>query len=133
MKDIMGKIDVKLITGRVIEQGVLLENKMSDEYLKVAAVCELNEDDMDVLSIKEGDRVCVKSAAGEVSLLAKKGDGNPKGIAFIPMGPWANVVVDPNTGGSGTPGYKGIDVEITRTGKDISSVGELMSIYLEGE
>ncbi|MDF2955257.1 molybdopterin dinucleotide binding domain-containing protein [Candidatus Alkanophaga liquidiphilum] len=119
-------VRVKLITGRTIEQGQNLENKLSEEYQKVVAVCELSEDDMKAVGVSEGNNVKVKTQFGEVVVVAKKADGNPQGIAFIPMGPWANAVVGGDTGGVGMPQFKGIDAEIERTSENVPSVRELL-------
>jgi len=122
----MKKIDVKLITGRLVEQGIHLENKMSDEYLKAAAVCELNEKDMAGLDIRGEGNVRVKSRFGEVVVRARVNNDNPAGIAFVPMGPWANRVIDPDTGGCGMPHYKGMDAEVSPSYESIPTIRELM-------
>ena len=124
----MRKIDVKLISGRSIEQGIQIENKMSSEYFDVAAVCELNEKDMSKLGIRDEAHVMIKSKFGEVVVLARTDNRNPQGIVFVPMGPWANVVIDPSTGGCGTPQFKGVDVEVTLTFDSVSSIKELVGV-----
>ena len=124
----MRKIDVKLISGRSIEQGIQIENKMSREYFDVAAVCELNEKDMSKLGIKDEAHILIKSKFGEVVVRAKTDNRNPSGIAFIPMGPWANAVIDSNTGGCGTPQFKGVDVEVTLTFDSVSPIKELVGV-----
>lgn len=124
----MRKIDVKLISGRSIEQGIQIENKMSSEYFDVAAVCELNEKDMSKLGIKDEAHVMIKSKFGEVVVRARTDNRNPPGIAFVPMGPWANAVIDPSTGGCGTPQFKGVDVEVTLTFDSISPIKELVGV-----
>ncbi|MHC1635518.1 MAG: molybdopterin dinucleotide binding domain-containing protein [Candidatus Methanospirareceae archaeon] len=131
----MGGIKVKLITGRTIEQGTNLENKLSEEYFNAVAVCELSEGDMKRLGISEGEeaRVKVKTDYGEVVVKAKKGDGNPDGIVFIPMGPWANAVIGGDTHGVGMPQYKGVDAEVEKTDEKVLSIKELMQKYIGGE
>lgn len=124
----MRKIDVKLISGRSIEQGIQIENKMSSEYFDVAAVCELNEKDMSKLGIRDEAHVIIKSKFGEVVVRARTDNRNPPGIAFVPMGPWANAVIDPSTGGCGTPQFKGVDVEVTLTFDSVSSIKELVGV-----
>ncbi len=124
----MRKIDVKLISGRSIEQGIQIENKMSSEYFDVAAVCELNEKDMSKLGIRDEAHVMIKSKFGEVVVRARTDNRNPPGIAFVPMGPWANAVIDSSTGGCGTPQFKGVDVEVTLTFDSVSSIKELVGV-----
>jgi len=36
----------------------------------------------------------------------------PDNIVFIPMGTWANAIVDPDTCGCGMPGFKGVPARI---------------------
>ncbi|MHC1579059.1 MAG: molybdopterin dinucleotide binding domain-containing protein [Candidatus Alkanophagales archaeon] len=119
-------VRVKLITGRTIEQGQNLENKLSEEYQRAVAVCELSEDDMREIGVSEGENVKVKTQFGEVVVVAKKAGGSPKGVAFIPMGPWANAVIGGDTGGVGMPQFKGIEAEVEKTDERVLSVRELM-------
>jgi formylmethanofuran dehydrogenase subunit D len=53
-----------------------------------------------------------------------------EGIAFMPMGPWANALVSGDTHGAGMPSYKGIDAEIEKTGEKVLHVKELMQTYM---
>lgn len=125
----MEEIKVKLISGRTIEQGENLEHKMSDEYFQAVAVCELNEKDMEKLGISPDQNVKVKTQYGEVVVKAKKGKGYPEGIAFIPMGPWANAVVSASTRGAGMPAYKGLDAVVTKTDEPVLRITELFARY----
>ncbi len=118
-----------LITGRTINQGATIENKTSPDYQKATAYCELNSNDIGSLDAKPGCCVSVRTAHGEVVVTLKENKGNPDGIAFIPMGPWANAVVDPDTKGCGMPGFKGIQAEIEPTDKKILSMKELIARY----
>ncbi len=124
----MRKIDVKLISGRSVEQGIQIENKMSSEYCDVVAICELNEKDMSKLGIRDEAYVLIKSKFGEVVVRARTDNRNPPGIAFVPMGPWANAVIDPGTGGCGTPQFKGVDVEVTHTFDSVSPIKDLVGV-----
>jgi formylmethanofuran dehydrogenase subunit D len=125
----MEGIKVILISGRTIEQGENLEHKMSEEYFNAVAVCELNDKDMEKLGVSPDEKVKVKTRYGEVIVKAKKGKGYPEGIAFIPMGPWANAVVSANTRGAGMPAYKGLDAVITKTDEAVLRVTELFGKY----
>lgn len=122
----MKKIDVKLISGRSIAQGIHIDNKMSSKYCDVAAVCELNEKDMSKLGIRDDANVMIKSKVGQVVVRARTNNRNPPGIAFVPMGPWANAIIDSSTGGCGTPQFKGVEVEVTLTFDSISPIKELV-------
>lgn len=121
-------LNVTLITGRTINQGANLENKTSSDYQEATAYCELNSKDTGVLG-KPGGNVKVKTKHGEVVVKLKENNGNPDGLAFIPMGPWANAVVDPDTKGCGMPGFKGIPAEIDVTNDKILLMKELFARY----
>jgi len=121
-------LKVNLITGRTINQGANLENKTSPDYLEATAYCELNSNDIEKLD-KSGNNVKVRTNYGEVTVKLKENNGNPDGIAFIPMGPWANAVVDPDTKGCGMPGFKGIQAELEGTSDKILLMKELIARY----
>jgi len=122
-------VKVKLISGRTIIQGSNVENKTSDEYYFGVARCELNSRVLEKLGVKDGDDVKVKTDFGEVIVKARKCEGNPDNIAFIPMGPWANKVIDPYTGGVGMPGFKGVNAEVMLTKEKTLKMKELMATY----
>jgi len=123
-------VKVKLISGRTVAQGQNLDNKLSDEYFNAVAFCELNAGDMAKIGVSPGENVKVSTKYGEVVVKAKQGAGNPEGIAFIPMGPWANAVVSGDTKGAGMPQYKGIDAEIEKTEEQVLQIRELMRQYM---
>jgi len=127
----MEGIKVKLISGRTIAQGENLENKMSEEYFNAVAVCEMNEKDMERVGVSPDQNVKVKTNYGEVVVKAKKAKGYPEGIAFIPMGPWANALVSANTRGAGMPSYKGLDAEIEKTEEAVLHITDLFRRYKE--
>ncbi|MCZ7372720.1 MAG: tRNA CCA-pyrophosphorylase [Candidatus Methanoperedens sp.] len=121
-------LKVTLITGRTINQGVNLENKTSSDYLDATAYCELNSKGIGLLG-KPGSNIRVRTKYGDVVVKLKENNGNPDDIAFIPMGPWANAVVDPDTKGCGMPGFKGIPAEIEATNDKILLMKELIARY----
>ena len=118
-----------LITGRTINQGATIENKTSQDYQNATALCELNSKDIGILGIKPGSPISVRTDHGDVVVKLKENNGNPDGLAFIPMGPWANAVVDPDTKGCGMPGFKGIKARLEPTDKKILSMKELIARY----
>jgi len=118
-----------LITGRTINQGATIENKTSSDYQEATALCELNSKDIGILGIKVGSRITVKTDHGDVVVKLKENNGNPDGMAFIPMGPWANAVVDPDTKGCGMPGFKGIKARLEPTENKVLSMKELIARY----
>ncbi len=121
-------LKVTLITGRTIDQGATIENKTSSDYMDATACCELNSKDVGLLG-KAGSNVRVKTKHGDVVVKLKENNGNPDGMAFIPMGPWANAVVDPDTKGCGMPGFKGIQAEIETTKDKVLLMKELIARY----
>ncbi len=120
-------INVKLITGRTIAQGVNIENKPSQAYKDAASCCDLNPEDLQELGIREGERVRVETEYGSVVVTARENKGNPRGIIFIPMGPWANALTNPDTYGCGMPGFKGIPARVEATQEEIPGIPELMA------
>ncbi|AEH06843.1 tungsten-dependent formylmethanofuran dehydrogenase subunit FwdD [Methanothermococcus okinawensis] len=119
----------KLNTGRTIWQGEAIEaGKNLEMYRKAAGVCYFNEEDMFKLGIKEGDSVKVKSEYGDVVVKAKKTTQTmPEGMVFIPMGPWANCVVLPETKSTAMPSFKGpLEVEIEKTDEEVPIMMDLM-------
>lgn len=120
-------LKVTLITGRTIGQGVNLENKTSSDYMDATACCELNSKDIEFLG--KTRHVRLKTEHGEVVVKLKENNGNPDNIAFIPMGPWANAVVDPDTKGCGMPGFKGVPAEIEATDERVLILKELIARY----
>lgn len=125
------KIKVTLITGRSLGQGETLDiGKITDEYFKKVAVIELDEKDLKKLGISNGKPVKVKTNYGSVIAFAVKSKFNHQGVAFMPMGPWANIVCDYNTYGSGMPTFKGVEAEITPTEeKPLSTIGLIKTYY----
>ncbi|MEM2202439.1 MAG: molybdopterin dinucleotide binding domain-containing protein, partial [Candidatus Bathyarchaeia archaeon] len=95
------KLKVVLLTGRTIEQGVGKElGKITREYVESVSVCYMDPGDMRKLGVKDGVNVQVSTAFGSVVVKAKKSLRAPHpGVIYIPYGPWANVVVDPETHG----------------------------------
>jgi formylmethanofuran dehydrogenase subunit D len=122
-------LEVTLITGRSIAQGEAMEaGKELDSYKNSAGVCELDPGDMEQLGVKEGETVRVRTAAGEVLVKAAKSTQEPHpGVAFIPLGPWANAVVDPDTSSTGMPSLKGVKATVEAAkGEKVLSASELV-------
>lgn len=114
-----------MISGRTLGQGATCEAKMSPDFFKATSTCALADSDYDALGIPEDGNVLVRNRFGEVVVSAKRDGGLPQGLIFIPMGPWANAVVGPETGGCGTPLFKGVEVEVTGTDLRVKGVREL--------
>jgi len=123
------KLRVTLLTGRTIEQGVGKERgKTSKEYVESVSVCYIDPQDLKKLGIKEKTNVQVSTAHGSVIVKSIKSLRTPHpGIIYIPYGPWANVVVNPETHGVGMPSLKGIPAEVEPApDKPVLSLKELL-------
>ncbi|MEM1575706.1 MAG: molybdopterin dinucleotide binding domain-containing protein [Nitrososphaerota archaeon] len=122
-------IKVILITGRSLDQGTSKSiGKFSKEYMEKLAICELDPEDLKSLGIKSGQNVKIKTKYGEIIVKAIESKQAPhKGIAFMPYGPWANLLLGSLTNSSGMPTFKGIeaDIEIAKEGK-IMDLNELL-------
>jgi formylmethanofuran dehydrogenase subunit D len=105
---------VTLITGRTIEQGVGKEHgKASNDYVESVSVCFMDSEDLRKLGLKDKTNVMVSTDYGSVVVKALKSLRAPHpGVIFVPYGPWANAVVDPETHGIGMPSFKGIRAEV---------------------
>ena len=118
---------VTMISGRTLAQGAGCESKMSLDFFKAAAVCHLSDKDFKSLGLSEGKNVLLKNEFGQVVLTAKVDAGLPESMVFIPMGPWANVIVGKETGGCGTPHFKGLEVDVAATNSPVLNIRELFS------
>lgn len=101
---------------------------LKDEYRQSAAVAFMDSKDMEKMSLKPRDKIMVKSQWGEVALYVDRSyDAPHEGMIFIPRGPWANVVISPETYCCNVPTYKGIPAEITKTDEEVLLVSQLMN------
>ena len=114
-----------MISGRTLAQGAGCEAKMTQEFFKAVSVCSLSEDDYKALKLSEGKNILARNSFGQTVMSARMDAGLPSGMIFIPMGPWANVLVGPDTGGCGTPQYKGVEVEIEATDLPVQDIRDL--------
>jgi formylmethanofuran dehydrogenase subunit D len=123
------KLNVTLLTGRTIEQGVGKEHgKASKEYMESVSVCYMDPEDLKKLGIKEKTNVLVSTDYGSVVVKTLKFLRAPlPGVIFIPYGPWANVVVNPETHSIGMPSFKGIPAEVEpASDKPLLTMAELL-------
>lgn len=123
-----------LITCRTINQGVALEGgKNTKENVRAAGICAFDNEDFKKLDCLVGTPVKVITDHGEVVIYSTISEEGPHpGIIFIPMGPWANQVVNPDSQACGTPTYKGMtaSVEVMPSGKVLDAVN-LISLLKE--
>lgn len=107
-------ITVNLISGRTIQQGVAIESgKEKPSYRTACGIIEMDNSDLKKLGAWKNTNVRVTSDYGSVVVKAVEATQGPHpGVAFIPMGPWANAVVSDNTYSTGMPTFKGTPVKV---------------------
>ncbi len=107
-------INVNLISGRSIQQGVAIEGgKEKPAYRTASGIIELDASDLKKLGAWKNTNVRVTSDHGSVIVKAIETTQGPHpGVGFIPMGPWANSIIDPNTYSTGMPTFKGTPVKV---------------------
>ncbi|KYH41504.1 MAG: molybdopterin dinucleotide-binding protein [Candidatus Bathyarchaeota archaeon B26-2] len=124
----MDTLKVSLLTGRTVNQGKWKElGKLSREYMESVAVCEMDPQDMRRVGLREGRNVKVTTRFGSVVVKAVKSKRGPHpGKVFIPYGPWSNIVVDPETDGTGMPSLKGVEATVEPTEEPIMSLEKIL-------
>ena len=125
----MPKLKVYLLTGRTIEQGTSKETgKFSEKYLESISVCQMDPEDMNSLKVKENENIKVTTEFGAVIMKVVKSKRAPHSeVVFIPYGPWASVLANPETHGTGMPSLKGEMAEIERApAEKVLSLQELL-------
>lgn len=124
------QIELTLVTGRTVGQGETIESKLSSEYMGYTAICELNEGDMNALGVKDGDAIKVSNQEDEIVVYAKSSSID-KGIAFIPLGPWANAIVPEGTDSTGMPAFKGFKVKAEKTDEEVLDAKQLIGRFFQ--
>lgn len=122
-------LDMMLNTGSDIYQGACKKrgSTLKDEYRKVAGVCYMDPKDMAKIDVANWDHVKVISDWGEVVVFAAHSRDAPhEGAVFIPKGPWANVVVSPETYCCCDPTYKGITCTVEKSDEPVLLMADLM-------
>lgn len=130
----MPKLQISLLTGRTIDQGTGKEyGKLTREYFESVTICLIDPADMKRLGIQANEKIKVTTNFGSVVLKAIKSTRAPHPkIAFIPYGPWANLVMDPQTHGTGMPSLKGISAEISPAyDEEVLPLLELLKIHYQ--
>ena len=125
-----GMIDVTILTGRTLQQGIGLEvGKVSEEYAKSVNYAEISRSDSVSIGLTEGSSVEVTTARGKVVLHGRISKTLSPGLIFVPYGPWVNQVLGPDTHCTGTPQLKGVPAKLELAeGKYILSLHDLVKI-----
>ncbi len=132
LKKMLGvKLKLVLNTGSSMKQGKVMrsDKKLSDDYQKSAAICMLHPSNLNKLGIKENDNVKLKTSEGSIVLKAVASKSCPEDSVFVPKGPWVNLVIGTKTQQTGSPPYKGMEVEVEATSDKIPSIGEILQKY----
>jgi len=125
----VNKLKVMINTGTDIYQGACKKrgSTLKDEYRKVAGVAYMDPKDMAKLGVANWDSVAVSTDWGKVIVYAAHSRDAPhEDMIFIPKGPWANVVVSPETYCCNDPTYKGIDATVEKSDKEVLLMADLM-------
>ena len=128
----MPKLKVSLLTGRTIDQGKGKEyGKLSEEYQKSVSICEMDPEDMKFLKLRENENVKATTEFGSVIVRAVESKRAPHpGVVFIPYGPWASVLANPKTHGTGMPSLKGEMAEIEPApAEKVMTLQELLKLH----
>jgi formylmethanofuran dehydrogenase subunit D len=89
------------------------KGKASKEYFESVSICFIDPRDLKELGIRENTNVLVSTEHGSVVVKAAKSIRGPhSGVIYIPYGPWANVVANPETNSVGMPSFKGIPATV---------------------
>ncbi len=117
----MAAIQINLISGRTIQQGVSMESgKEKPAYRDACGILELDDAEFKRLGCFKNTNVRVSSEFGTVVVKAIGATQGPHpGLGWIPMGPWANALVDPNTYSTGMPTFKGTPVTVDAAEEEI--------------
>jgi len=132
----MPRLKVSVLTGRTIRQGQGKEyGKLSERYWKSVAICEIDPEDMKYLGVKENENVKIIADYGSVVVRAVKSLRAPhRSVVFVPYGPWASMIVNPETHGTGMPSFKGITATIeTASNEQVLSLKELLKQHFRKE
>jgi formylmethanofuran dehydrogenase subunit D len=106
-----------LIPGRTSRQGTTLnEGKFTQAYVEETGTLLMSPEDMSRLTLKNGDRVRLRTEQGQVELpcQAAKAGELPPGVLFLPYGDMSSRLMGGDTHGTGMPNSKSFDVELER-------------------
>lgn len=108
----MSSISGLLITIRTARQGVaMVSGKLSPEYQKETATLEVNTEVLSALGLAPGQKARLLSPFGEAVVTCRPAEVPPE-LFFLPLGPTANLLIGTDTGGTGVPCYKGLEVKL---------------------
>jgi len=91
--------------------------------------------DMKELEVKENENVKITTDYGSAVVRAVKSARAPHPkVVFIPYGPWASLIVNPRTHGTGMPSFKGVPAQIEPAPKEkVLGLPELLQEHYRKE
>ncbi len=104
-----------LIGGRSNKQGTsLCAGKFGAEYVQLTSTVEMNLEDMARLGLQNDSKVRLRTAVGEVVVRCKGREAKdlPPGLLFIAYGPVSSELMAGDTGATGMPISKNVEVEV---------------------
>ncbi len=115
---------VTLLVVRTTEQGkASMAGKPSELYSDSACCIYVSRVDLEKLAVKEGDPVEVSTESGAVVVRVKVDDELSEGMAYMPVGPWANVLIP----AEGEVPPKAVAAVMKKADRDITDINELFS------
>ena len=97
---------------RTAKQGVQVNvGKFGDEYEAVVTLLSIHQEDLAALGLEDGARVRVRTEHGEAEFTCEAANV-PQGMVFVPYGPPTCKLMGGDTGGTGMPTSKGLEVEV---------------------
>jgi formylmethanofuran dehydrogenase subunit D len=115
-----------LIGGRSSKQGTsLCAGKFGAEYMDLTSTVEMNVEDMARLGLSNNSRVRLRTPGGATVVRCKGRETRdlPPGILFMAYGPASSELMASDTGASGMPLSKNIDVEVEPVEEDVPPSG----------
>ncbi|HET9041106.1 MAG TPA: molybdopterin dinucleotide binding domain-containing protein [Gemmatimonadales bacterium] len=116
-----------LIGGRSSKQGTsLCAGKLGAEYLQISSTVEMNVEDMARLGLSNDSKVRLRTPMGEVVLRCKGRETKdlPPGLLFMAYGPFSSELMAGDTGATGMPISKNLDVEVEPVVDGAAASGE---------
>jgi formylmethanofuran dehydrogenase subunit B len=121
-------LSIILNTGRTMRQGMSMEGdgKWSKKYFEDVAYIELNPEDFKTLG--NPSKVKITTNQGSIILLVRTNNRVKQGSAFIPMGPFASMLVDYDSDGTGIPYLKSTKAVIESTTEPTTTLQDILKI-----
>ena len=115
-----------LIGGRSSKQGTsLCAGKFGAEYMELTTTVEMNVEDMARLGLTNNSRVRLRNSVGSTVVRCKSRESKdlPPGILFLAYGPASSELMASDTGASGMPLSKNVEVEVEPVEEDVPPSG----------